>query len=228
MSLELILVAAAVLALFGFVLFVRIRMREKNDASNRNEKNEDRKAKHGNRTASGNENSASGPTAAASGAAGKTGGGGRKVAVSGLSTNVKKQRTADANYQHAWLLTTLKGHTGQVFDMDFSRNGKYLATCAEDSPSAQSSSGNHLINVNINENDEQNTTTSTAFGGDVNVVSSNASSGTSSSSGSTRGEDSPNAQGAGKKQRKYTKKKQQYKKSCVSLVIPLVDTGRGS
>lgn len=29
MSLELILVAGAVLALFGFVLFVRIRMREK-------------------------------------------------------------------------------------------------------------------------------------------------------------------------------------------------------
>uniref|UniRef100_A0A8D8KFD4 RNA exonuclease 1 homolog n=1 Tax=Culex pipiens TaxID=7175 RepID=A0A8D8KFD4_CULPI len=221
MSLELILVVAAVVALFGFVLFVRTRMREKNDASNRNEKNEDRKQKHGTRTpTAGNEAAASGGAPAP---AGKTGGGGRKVAVSSISTNVKKQRTADANYQHPWLYTTLKGHTGQVFDMDFSRNGKYLATCAEDSPSAQSSNGNHLINVNINANDERNTsaattTTSSAFG-DVNDVvsssssSSNASSGSTSSGSSTRGEDSPNAPGAGKKQRKYTKKKQQYKKS---------------
>uniref|UniRef100_A0A8D8MR90 Transducin beta-like protein 2 n=1 Tax=Culex pipiens TaxID=7175 RepID=A0A8D8MR90_CULPI len=190
------------------------------DASNRNEKNEDRKQKHGTRTpTAGNEAAASGGAPAP---AGKTGGGGRKVAVSSISTNVKKQRTADANYQHPWLYTTLKGHTGQVFDMDFSRNGKYLATCAEDSPSAQSSNGNHLINVNINANDERNTsaattTTSSAFG-DVNDVvsssssSSNASSGSTSSGSSTRGEDSPNAPGAGKKQRKYTKKKQQYKK----------------
>lgn len=99
------------------------------DASNRNEKNEDRKQKHGTRIpTAGNEAAASGGAPAP---AGKTGGGGRKVAVSSISTNVKKQRTADANYQHPWLYTTLKGHTGQVFDMDFSRNGKYLATCAE-------------------------------------------------------------------------------------------------
>lgn len=35
------------------------------------------------------------------------------------------------NYTHPWLLTSLKGHTGQVYDMDFSSNGKYLASCAD-------------------------------------------------------------------------------------------------
>lgn len=29
------------------------------------------------------------------------------------------------------MMTSLKGHTGQVHDMDFSSNGKFLATCAE-------------------------------------------------------------------------------------------------
>ncbi|XP_062536676.1 uncharacterized protein LOC134205448 isoform X2 [Armigeres subalbatus] len=241
MSLELVLlVAAAVVAVFGYVLFVRIRMREKDDAFNRNEKNDDRRQQK--QSGPGGEPAA----AAASGAAGKPS---RKTAASNAATTVKKQRTTDANYQHPWLYTTLKGHTGQVFDMDFSRNGKYLATCAEDSPSAQSSSGNHLINGNINENDEQNATTrslspasssasSSAFS--VSVVndgkvtnsdtircsgsssginssglsnSSGGSSSSSSSGGSTRGEELPNGQGASKKQRRYTKKKQQYKKS---------------
>jgi WD40 repeat protein len=42
-----------------------------------------------------------------------------------------KKRTDKSNYSHNWLLTTLKGHTGAVLDMDFSANGKYLATCAD-------------------------------------------------------------------------------------------------
>lgn len=32
---------------------------------------------------------------------------------------------------HPWLLTSLKGHTGRVLDMDFVSNGKYLASCSE-------------------------------------------------------------------------------------------------
>lgn len=237
----LFLAAVVAVAVFGYVLFVRIRTREKDDASNRNEKNDDRKQKqHG---------SGTGEPGSAAAAAAASGGGkpSRKTAASNAATTVKKQRTADANYQHPWLYTTLKGHTGQVYDMDFSRNGKYLATCAEDSPSAQSSSGNHLINGNINENDEQNATTrtlspasSSASSSAFSVVSdgkvtsddtgscsgsssginssigsncSGGSSGSSSSGGSTRGEESPNGQGASKKQRRYTKKKQQYKKS---------------
>ncbi|XP_057659112.1 transducin beta-like protein 2 isoform X3 [Diorhabda carinulata] len=32
-------------------------------------------------------------------------------------------------YSHPWILTSLKGHTGKVLDMDFSSNGKFLASC---------------------------------------------------------------------------------------------------
>ncbi|XP_055587909.1 RNA exonuclease 1 homolog isoform X2 [Uranotaenia lowii] len=246
MALPMILLATAVAAIaLGYIFFVRIRLREKSDAANRNEKNADRGGKHrggvaGNQNRPVNENAAEQQQAtAASGGGGRAG---RKTAAASVTTNVKKQRTAEANYQHPWLYTTLKGHTGQVFDMDFSRNGKYLATCAEDSPSARLRSGNHLINGNINGNDVQNTTTtrslspasssssSSAFSGvsdgkillvtgqsnDANcgTNSSGTNSSSSSSSSSTRGEDSPNAQNtANKKQRKYTKKKQQYKRT---------------
>lgn len=40
-------------------------------------------------------------------------------------------RTDKHNFNHSWLFTNLKGHTGQVLDMDFSNNGKYLASCAD-------------------------------------------------------------------------------------------------
>lgn len=36
-----------------------------------------------------------------------------------------------ATFQHPWLNNTLKGHTGQVLNMDLSSNGKYLASCAD-------------------------------------------------------------------------------------------------
>jgi hypothetical protein len=45
--------------------------------------------------------------------------------------NKQQQRASEANFTHPWLYTTLKGHTGKVLDMDFSSNGKYLATCSE-------------------------------------------------------------------------------------------------
>lgn len=34
-------------------------------------------------------------------------------------------------FSHEWLLTSLKGHTASILDLDFSANGKFLATCAE-------------------------------------------------------------------------------------------------
>lgn len=34
-------------------------------------------------------------------------------------------------YTHPWLLTSIKGHTGPILDIDFSSNGKYLASCAD-------------------------------------------------------------------------------------------------
>ncbi|XP_049941954.1 uncharacterized protein LOC126418949 isoform X2 [Schistocerca serialis cubense] len=45
----------------------------------------------------------------------------------------KWTRDSKQTFSHPWLLTSLKGHSGTVLDMDFSSNGKYLATCAEDS-----------------------------------------------------------------------------------------------
>jgi WD40 repeat protein len=35
-------------------------------------------------------------------------------------------------FQHAWLMTNLKGHSGRVLDVSFSENGKMLASCADD------------------------------------------------------------------------------------------------
>ncbi|EFX87653.1 hypothetical protein DAPPUDRAFT_207577 [Daphnia pulex] len=41
-------------------------------------------------------------------------------------------KDSKSTFTHSWLLTSLKGHTGAITDMDFSANGKHLATCAED------------------------------------------------------------------------------------------------
>lgn len=40
-------------------------------------------------------------------------------------------KDSKATFTHSWLLTTLKGHTGSITDMDFSANEKHLATCSE-------------------------------------------------------------------------------------------------
>lgn len=40
-------------------------------------------------------------------------------------------RADKQGYSHPWLLTSLKGHTGQVLDMDYSVNGKYVISCAD-------------------------------------------------------------------------------------------------
>ena len=34
-------------------------------------------------------------------------------------------------FSHKWLLTTLKGHTATIQDMDLSPSGKHVATCSE-------------------------------------------------------------------------------------------------
>ncbi|XP_069703099.1 uncharacterized protein [Periplaneta americana] len=57
---------------------------------------------------------------------------------SSLKSSKKKHsekwvRDSKQAFSHPWLLTSLKGHSGEVLDMDFSSNGKFLATCAEDS-----------------------------------------------------------------------------------------------
>jgi len=42
-----------------------------------------------------------------------------------------KKRQAQQERVHPWMIGTLKGHTGLVNDMDFSSNGRYLASCAD-------------------------------------------------------------------------------------------------
>ncbi|XP_046679951.1 RNA exonuclease 1 homolog isoform X1 [Homalodisca vitripennis] len=51
------------------------------------------------------------------------------------------QKLSKQTYTHSWMVTSLKGHTGQVTDIDFSPNGKFLVTCAEADGSSGTSSG---------------------------------------------------------------------------------------
>lgn len=53
----------------------------------------------------------------------------KKVADNRWTARNEKQA-----YSHPWLLTTLKGHTGSILDMDFSSNGKYLTSCGDEDP----------------------------------------------------------------------------------------------
>jgi WD domain, G-beta repeat. len=60
----------------------------------------------------------------------------RDISSSSLKSSKKKHsekwvRDSKHSFSHPWLLTSLKGHSGEVLDMDFSSNGKFLATCAE-------------------------------------------------------------------------------------------------
>ncbi|XP_053983268.1 uncharacterized protein LOC128878781 [Hylaeus volcanicus] len=54
----------------------------------------------------------------------------------GVSSNKraknKKRREAQQEFTHSWMVGALKGHTAPVLDMNFSSNGKFLASCAED------------------------------------------------------------------------------------------------
>lgn len=43
----------------------------------------------------------------------------------------KKRRETQQEFTHSWVVGALKGHTGPVLDMNFSSNGKFIATCAE-------------------------------------------------------------------------------------------------
>ncbi|EEC19602.1 secreted protein, putative, partial [Ixodes scapularis] len=47
----------------------------------------------------------------------------------------EKKRDIKTQYLHPWLMTTLKGHSGNILDLDFNVNGKFLATSADGKPS---------------------------------------------------------------------------------------------
>ncbi|XP_017876570.1 uncharacterized protein LOC108622925 isoform X2 [Ceratina calcarata] len=50
----------------------------------------------------------------------------------GKRAKSKKRREAQQEFTHSWMVGALKGHTAPVLDMNFSSNGKFLASCAED------------------------------------------------------------------------------------------------
>lgn len=64
------------------------------------------------------------PTSGSTGPTG-SGAGGNKRAKN------RKRREAQQEFTHSWMVGTLKGHTAHVLDMNFSSNGKFLASCAE-------------------------------------------------------------------------------------------------
>jgi len=42
-----------------------------------------------------------------------------------------RKKDSKPSFVHPWLACNLKGHSGSVLGMDFSPNGKYLASCSE-------------------------------------------------------------------------------------------------
>nr|KAF6366508.1 hypothetical protein mPipKuh1_009911 [Pipistrellus kuhlii] len=45
---------------------------------------------------------------------------------------IRKEKPQQHNFTHRLLAAALKSHSGNISCMDFSSNGKYLATCADD------------------------------------------------------------------------------------------------
>ena len=42
-----------------------------------------------------------------------------------------RKKESKTSFVHPWLACNLKGHSGSVLGLDFSSNGKYLASCSE-------------------------------------------------------------------------------------------------
>ena len=48
-----------------------------------------------------------------------------------LQKGVKGKKEVKVTFTHPWLTCSLKSHSQPILDMDFSANGKFLASCAE-------------------------------------------------------------------------------------------------
>jgi len=57
----------------------------------------------------------------------------KNVAQEKKMKKVTKQFGRKPSYSHALLAANLKGHTGQILDLDFDSKGKYLLSCSEGS-----------------------------------------------------------------------------------------------
>ncbi|KAI4500334.1 hypothetical protein M0802_004751 [Mischocyttarus mexicanus] len=53
--------------------------------------------------------------------------------VIGKRIKHKKRREVMQEFSHTWVAGALKGHTGTIFNMNLSSNGKQLASCGEGS-----------------------------------------------------------------------------------------------
>ncbi|KAH0944890.1 hypothetical protein HN011_010188 [Eciton burchellii] len=51
---------------------------------------------------------------------------------SGKKVKNKKHREPQQRFTHSWLVGSLRGHTDSVLDLNFSTNGRYVGTCAQD------------------------------------------------------------------------------------------------
>ncbi len=52
----------------------------------------------------------------------------------GTKKRLDRKKEPKHTFSHAWLASSLKGHSQQILGLDFSPNGKYMATCAEGLP----------------------------------------------------------------------------------------------
>ena len=56
---------------------------------------------------------------------------GKKLSAELTKKNPTNLSVKEINISHPLLIASLKGHTSTVLDIDFSNNGKYLASCSE-------------------------------------------------------------------------------------------------
>ena len=106
---QIISIIALTIFFGGFVLAILVVFNKKTDKDEerKDEKSEEKEKKSGN-----NSNS-------------------EGVNKKNTAKEKSKAKVKDAIFTHPMLLTTLKGHTGSIKKIEFSKCGKYLGSCSE-------------------------------------------------------------------------------------------------